>query len=124
MTVSRRVLALISTLALSRESIGHRGGESLELLAGVAVHAEHEHPPLATQLVYPRAVMARHRQDQIGLLHQLARQQPRAMSGEIETPLEAHEIGALGCGCTIPRPGPGRRHLHFETALLQGALEQ
>src|ERR1041384_3030176 len=143
MTVSNRVLALISTLALSRESIGHRGGERLELLAGIAVHAEiaakriahlvaappgvfaeHEHPPLAAQLVDARAVMARHRQDEIRLLHQLAREQPGAMSGQIEAALQAHQVGALGCGCTIPRPRPGRRHLYLEPALLQRALEQ
>src|SRR5882762_7139529 len=117
MTVSRRVLALISTLALSGETVGNRGGECLELLTGVPVHAEvaakriahlvaatarilteHEDAALAAQLVDARAVMARHRQDQIRLLHQLACEQARAMSGEIETPLEAHEVGALGCG--------------------------
>src|SRR5712671_5902269 len=82
MTVSKRVLALISTLALSSETIGHGGGECLELLAGIAVHAEiaakgvahlvtasarvlaqHEDPALAAQLVYARAMMAGHRED-------------------------------------------------------------
>src|SRR5712691_8733682 len=90
MTVSKRVLALISTLALSRESIGYRGRESLELLAGVAVDAEiaakgiahlvaapprvlaqHEDSTLAAQLVHARAMMSRHGQDQIGALDQL-----------------------------------------------------
>src|SRR5207247_2048379 len=40
MTVRRRVLALISTLALSGEAVSHRGREGLELLACVAIDAE------------------------------------------------------------------------------------
>src|SRR2546426_532499 len=60
MTVRRRVLALVSTLALSGEAVGPRGREGLELPAGGAV----------------------------------------------------------------PRTGARRRHRHFETALLERALEQ
>src|SRR5216117_2337295 len=40
MTISNRVLALISTLALGHEPVGDGSREGLELLAGVAVDAE------------------------------------------------------------------------------------
>src|ERR1043165_9458134 len=40
MTVSRRVLALISTLALGGEAVGHGSDERLELLAGIAIDAQ------------------------------------------------------------------------------------
>src|SRR6266545_1406532 len=143
MTVSKRVLALISTLAFSRESIGNRGREGRELLAGVAVHteiaakrvadlvaatagvlAEHEDSALTTQLVHAGAMMARHREDQVGAFDELTRQEACPMSREIEAPLEAHEVGAFGCGCAVPRSRSSRRHGHFDAALLERALEQ
>src|SRR6266550_4256214 len=138
MTVSRRVLALISTLALSGETVGNRGGECLELLTGVPVHAEiaakgiahlvaaaarilteHEDAALAAQLVHTRAVMACHGEDQVGAFDQLTRQEAGAVSREIEAPLEAHEIGAFGGGRAVPGTGAGRRHFDFETAFLE-----
>src|SRR5204863_5028487 len=115
MTVSKRVLALISTLALSREPVGNGGREALQLLAGVAIDAEiaaegvahlvaalagvvaeDEHATFAAQLVHPRAVMACHRQNQVGVLDQLAGQQARAVPRQIEAALQADEIRALG----------------------------
>src|SRR5437870_1923247 len=120
MTVSRRVLALISTLALSRESICHRGREGLELLAGVAIHteiaakgitdfvaaparvlAQHEDSALTAQLVHAGAMMACHGEDQVGAFDQLTRQEACPMSREIEPPLEADEVGAFGRGRAI-----------------------
>src|SRR5438093_3854643 len=102
MTVRRRVLALISTLALSGEAVGHRGREGLELLAGVAidaqvaaeriadlvaalagVFAQDKDLPLAAELVDAGAMMPGHREDQVGALHQLAAQQAGTVTGEI-----------------------------------------
>src|SRR6266550_2939282 len=128
MTVSRRVLALISTLALSGETVGNRGGECLELLTGVPVHAEiaakgiahlvaatarilteHENAALAAQLVHTRAVMTCHGEDQVGAFDQFARQEAGAVSREIEAPLEARAsasadaLNANPCASAIPR---------------------
>src|SRR5713101_7719897 len=104
----RRVLAPISTLTLLHQALDHGGNQGLQLGAGVAVDievaaegvahlglvalapsvlAEHEHPPFPTQLVHPRAVVAGHGEDQVGLLHQLAGEQPRAVSREVEAAL-------------------------------------
>src|SRR5438552_4359754 len=143
MTVRRRVLALISTLALSGEAVSHRGREGLELLACVAIDAEvtaeriadliaalagvfaqHEHLALAAELVDTGAVMPGHREDQVGALHQLAGQQTGAVPGEIEAALQANEVSALGRRRAVPRTRAGRRHAHLETALLERALEQ
>jgi hypothetical protein len=143
MTVSKRVLALISTLALSGESIGYRGREGLELLAGVAVHteiaakrvadlvatfagvfAEHEHFPFAAQLVDSGAMVARHREDEIGVLHQLARQEPGPVPGEIEAALEPDEICPFRCGRAVPGTCPSGTHRDLESPLLQRALEE
>src|SRR2546422_2674129 len=129
MTVSRRVLALISTLALSRESICHRGREGLELLAGVAIHteiaakgitdfvaapphvlAQHEAWAVTAQLVHARAMMACHGEDQVGALDQLTRQEACPMPREIEAPLEADEVGAFGCGRAVPGSRSRRGH--------------
>src|SRR5215510_8713108 len=90
MTVNRRVLALISTLALGHEPVGDRGGEGLELLAGVAIDAEiaaeriadlfaapagvlaeHEDAALAAELVDAGAVVARHGENEVHPLDQL-----------------------------------------------------
>src|SRR5438552_8787438 len=143
MTVRRRVLALISTLALSGEPVGHRGRKGLEFLAGVAVDAEvaakriadlipaaarvfaqHEHLALAAQLVDACAMMPGHRENQVGALDQLARQQTRAMPREIEAPLQADEVRALRSGGAVPRARPGRCDRDLEGALLERALEQ
>jgi hypothetical protein len=91
MTVSKRVLALISTLALGGEAVGHGSDEGFELLAGVAVDAEvaaeriadlvtalprvlaeHEDPSLTAELIDAGAMVACHRQNQIGFLNELA----------------------------------------------------
>src|SRR3954469_24516309 len=115
MTASTRVLALISTLALGGQAVGDRGREGLELLAGVAIDdqiaaeriadfvaalarvlAKDPDLALAAKLVYARAVMAGHGEDQIGVLNQLARQEPRAVTGEIESAFQADQVGAFG----------------------------
>ena len=49
--------------------------------------------------------MARHGEDQVRVFHDLAREQARAMAGEIEAPFERHEVGAFGGR----RPVPGAR---------------
>src|SRR5258705_11538058 len=143
MTVSKRVLALISTLALSDETVGDGGRERLELLAGITIDAEiapegiahlvaalagvlaeHEHATLAPELVDARAMMAGHGENQGGALDQLPRPQAGAVTGQGEPPLEPHQISALGCRRAIPRPRPRRRHRHPHTALGESALEQ
>src|SRR5437870_1359727 len=143
MTVSKRVLALISTLALSRESIGHRGREGLELLARVAVHAEiaakrvadlvatlagvfaeHEHFALAAELVDAGAVVSCHREDEIGLFYELSRQQPGPVPGQIEAALEPDEVGPFGCRRAVPGTRAGGAHRDVEPAVLQRALEE
>src|SRR5438094_2929359 len=104
-TASRRVLALTSTRELFDDPIHRRLDERLEFGACVAVHAEvaaervahlglvtlaagvlpeHEDVPFTAQLVDARPVMARHGEDEVGRLHQLAREQPRAGSRETE----------------------------------------
>src|SRR5207237_742095 len=55
---------------------------------------------------------------------ELPREQTGAVTGEVEPPLEAHEIGAFGRRRAIPSPRSGRRHLHVEPALLERALEE
>src|ERR1041384_7115638 len=143
MTVSRRVLALISTLALGGEAVGHGSDERLELLAGIAidaqvaaervadlvtppsgVFAEDEHSALAAKLVDASAVVPRHRQNEVGLLDELARQQAGAVAREVQSPLESDEVRALGRRCAVPRARAGRRDVDVQPALLQGALEQ
>jgi hypothetical protein len=98
-------------LAFGGQPFRHSGREGLELLARVAVHieiaaervahfiapaarvlAEHEDAPFPTQLVHAGAMMPRHGQNQIGLLDELAGEETRAMSGEIQTALETDEI--------------------------------
>src|SRR2546427_191547 len=143
MTVRSRVLALISTLALRGEAVGHGARQGLELLAGVAIDAEvaakriadliraparvfaqHEHLSPAAQLVDACAMMPGHCEDQIGAVDQLAREQARAMPREVEAPFQADEVRALGSRGTVPRARPGRCHGDLEAVLLERALEQ
>src|SRR6266480_7604499 len=138
MTVSRRVLALISTLAFGGEPVGDGGRELFELKARVTIHfdvpperiadlvgtfavvfAEHEDFALATQLIHARAMVPRHRQNQIGLVDELAGEQPGAMAREIESAFEPDEVGALGDGRPVPRARARGRHLHFQAPVLQ-----
>src|SRR6266550_8400503 len=145
-TANRRVLALISTAGFRDDAI-HRGGdEGGELGRGVAIHlevapegvadlggvaaaarvlAQHEHAAFAPQLVHPGAVVARHRKDEIGLLHDVAREQPGAMAGEIESLLEADEVGTLRHRGAVPRTRAGGGHVDpIDAALAEGALHQ
>src|SRR6266545_5977378 len=143
MTVNSRVLALISTLALGGEPVGHGSGEPLELLTGITVDAQiaakriadfvvapagvfaqDEHASLAAQLVDAGAVMSRHRENQIRLLDQLAREQPGPVPGEIEAAFEPDQIRPFRRRCAIPGARPGGRDRDFEAALLERALEQ
>src|SRR2546427_3319811 len=133
-------------LSLLREALDHGGDQGLQLGAGVAVDvevaaegvaylglvaltppvlAEHEHPPFPAQLVHPRAVVAGHGEDQVGLLHQLTREQARAVSREVEAALQAHQIGSLGGGRAVPRPGTGRGDAHAcHAAFLERAAQE
>src|SRR5205807_3161463 len=125
---SRRALAPISMLPFLHQALHHGRDQALELGAGVAVDVQvttewvahlgvvpfaagvlpqHEHLALTSQLVHPRAVMAGHGEDHVGGFAQLAREQPRAMPGEIEAPLQADEIRAFGSGGAVPRAGAG-----------------
>src|SRR5262245_6589377 len=143
MTVSKRVLALISTLALSGQAVGDRLRECFELLSRIAidrevaaervadfvaalagVFAEHEHLTVAPQLVHPRAMVARHRENQVRLLDQLAREQARAVPREIEAPFQSYEVRAFGRRRAIPGSRARRRHDDLEAAVLERALEQ
>src|SRR6266550_7557466 len=143
MTMSNRVLALISTLALGHEPVGDGSREGLELLAGVAVDAEvaaervahlvaaaarvfaqDEYLALPAQLVHARAMMAGHREDQVRAFDQLAREQAGAMPRQVEPALEPHEVGAFGGRRAVPGAGAGRGNRDLDAALLQGALEQ
>src|SRR6266571_6219057 len=69
-------------------------------------------------------MMAGHGENQVGALDQLPRQEARAMAGEIQAALQANKVGAFGGRGAVPRTGARRRHRHFETALLERALEQ
>src|SRR5438445_429691 len=121
MTARTRVLAPISTLTFGGEPFRDGGREGVELLASVAVHfevstegvthfvatatdilAEDEHASLAAQLVDARAMVPRHRQNQVGLFDELPGEQPRAVTGEVEPPLEPYEVRAFGSGRAIP----------------------
>src|SRR5438477_3406556 len=143
MTARSRVLALISTLTFGGESFRDGGSERLELLAGIAVHfevstegvthfvatatnvlAKDEHVSLAAQLIDARPMVASHRQNQIGLLDELPREQAGAMTGQIEPTLEADEIGAFGGRRAVPGSRSRRRHFHVDPALLERALEE
>src|SRR6185295_16520803 len=146
MMARSRVLAPISTLSLGGQALCRVPHERLELDARVAVDleiaaervadlgvipvapgvlAEHEDATLAAQLVHPGAVVARHREDQVGLLDELARQQAGAVRREIETALQAHEVGALGGGRPVPRARAGRCYLDsLDAAFLQRAQQQ
>src|SRR6266853_1493913 len=145
-TASRRVLALTSTRELFDDTIHGRLEERLELDARVAIHvevaaegvahfglvpltagilAQHEHVTFAAQLVHARSVVPRHREDQVGAVDQLARQEPRPVAREIEPPLESHEIGSLGHRGAVPGPGAGRGDRDpLDAALHESALEQ
>src|SRR5207237_1191220 len=100
MPARSRVLALISTPAFGGQSFRDRGRERFEFLARIAVHfeiptegithfiatatdvlAEHEHASLAAQLIDARPMVASHRQDQIGFLDELPREQTGAVTG-------------------------------------------
>ena len=52
-------------------------------------------PTLAAQLVYARPVMARHGEDNVGLLDEVPREQAGPVTREIEPVLQGHEIGAF-----------------------------
>src|SRR6266571_894477 len=143
---SSRALAPISTLPFLDQPLHGRVDQRLELGDGVAVDlevpaervahlgllpfpaavfAEHEHASLPPQLVDPRAVVAGSLEDQIGPLDDLAREQPRAMAGEIEAALQSHQIRPFRRRGPVPRPRARRFDGHaLETPLLQGALEQ
>src|SRR5438093_6628467 len=143
---SNRALAPISTLPFLDQPLHGRVDERVELADGVAVDlevpaervadlgllpfptavfAEHEHASLPAQLVDPCPVVAGHREDQIGLRDDLARQQPRTMAGEIEAALQSHQIRPFRRRGPVPRPRARRFDGHaLETPLLQGALEQ
>src|SRR5213595_1698774 len=144
-TASSRVLALTSTRELFDDAL-HRGlQQRLELGAGVAIHIEvaaervahlglvpltagiltqHEYVTFAAQLVHPRAVVPGHGEDQLGTVHQLARQEPGPVAREIEPPLESHEISALGNRGAVPGPGASRGYRDsFDPPLHQGPLE-
>src|SRR5437763_3777437 len=146
-TASSRVLALISTAGKLFHDPLHRGvDQGFELDAGVAVDlevapervahlrgvalapgvlAQHKDVALAAQLVHAGAVMARHGEDEIRLLDQLACEQPGAVRREVEPALQAHEIRALRHGRAVPGPRPGGCHLEaVDAALSQGALPQ
>src|SRR5438093_3226633 len=126
-TPSSLVLALISTLGLRDDALHRRRDERLELRAGVAVDvevptkrvahlglvplspgvlAQHEHMPFATELVHTRAVMTRHRENQVGRVHHLAGEQLRAVAREIEPPLEPHQVAAFRHRRTFHAPLP------------------
>src|SRR2546428_695294 len=145
-TASRRVFALTSTRALLDDPIHRRLDERLEFGACVAVHAEvaaervahlglvtlaagvlpeHEDVPFTAQLVDAGPVMARHGEDEVGRLHQLAREQPRAVSREIEPALQPDEVRALGHRGPVPRARPGGRDINpLDGPLGEGALQQ
>src|SRR6266446_2135433 len=145
-TASRRVLALTSTRELFGDAIHGRLEERLELDTRVAIHVEvtaegvahlglvalaagvlsqHEHMTLAAQLVHARPVVPRHGQDEVGVVDELARQEPRPVARQIEPALEAHEVGSLGDRRTIPGPGAGRGDCDsLDRALHQGTIEQ
>src|SRR5256886_16118879 len=121
MTARSRVSAAISAPSSGSEPLRPGGREGFELLASVAVHfevstegvthfvatatdilAEDEHASLAAQLVDARAMVPRHRQNQVGLFDELPGEQPRAVTGEVEPPLEPYEVRAFGSGRATP----------------------
>src|SRR6266705_5513989 len=136
-TANSRVLAPISTLPLPRQPLGDGRAQRLELGAGIAIDvevaaervahfrflafapgvlAQHEHAALAAQLLDARPMMPRHREHQVGALHQLAREQPRAVPRKVESALEPHEIRALRGGRAVPRAGAGRADFDLREA--------
>src|SRR5437660_1861889 len=132
--------------ALGGKALDDRPDQTFQLDAGLAIHvevaaegvahlglvalasgvfAEHEDAPFAAELVDARAVMAGHGEDQVGLLDQLPRQEPGAVTREIESPLEPHEVGALGRGGAVPRARSRRADVHaVQTLFSERALEQ
>src|SRR6266536_3070462 len=94
------------------------------VVAPAGVFAQDEHASLAAQLVDAGAVMSRHRENQIRLLDQLAREQPGPVPGEIEAAFESDQIRPFRRRCAIPGARPGGRDRDFEAALLERALEQ
>src|SRR2546425_9004847 len=86
--------------------VAAEGVAYLRLLAvAPGVFPQHEHASLAAQLVHARAVVACHREDQVGPFDELARQQPRPVSREVEPPLEPHEVRPLRRWRAIPGAG-------------------
>src|SRR2546426_259554 len=136
----------VQTCALPIYPIHRRLDERLEFGACVAVHSEvaaervahlglvtlaagvlpeHEDVPFTAQLVDAGPVMARHGEDEVGRLHQLAREQPRAVSREIEPALQPDEVRALGHRGPVPRARPGGRDIDpLDGPLGEGALQQ
>src|SRR5260370_14221425 len=103
-----RVLAPISMLPFLYQALDHGRDQGLKLGAGVAVDVEvaakgvahlrlvalaapvlpqHEHAPLPAQLTHAAAVVTGHGEDELGFLHQLTGEQPRAVTREAEAAL-------------------------------------
>jgi hypothetical protein len=79
----------------------------------------------ATQLVHAGPVVARHGEDQVRGVDQLAREQPRPVARQIEPALEPDEIRALRRRRAVPGPGArGRDRDPLDPALGERALEQ
>src|SRR5260370_18177107 len=128
-----RVLAPISMLPFLHEALDYGGDQGLKLGAGVAVDVEvaaegvahlglvalaapvlpqHEHPPLPAELIHDGAVGTGHGEDEIGFLHPLPGEQPRAVTREVKAALQAHKISPLGGGPSAPCSRPGRGAAH------------
>src|SRR5881396_2258395 len=137
-TASSRVLALVSTARELFHDPLHCGVEQgFELGARVAVDLEVTSERVAhfglvalaarvpAELVHPRPVVARHGEDEVRVLDQLPGEETRAVRREVETPLQPHEIGALGHGRAVPRSRPRGPHLDaVDAALGEGAVQQ
>src|SRR5260370_19061751 len=103
-----RVLAPISMLPFLHEALDYGRDQGLKLGAGVAVDVEvaaegvahlglvafaapvlpqHEHPPLPADLIHARAVVTGHGEAEIGFLHQLTGEQPRAAPRDVKPAL-------------------------------------
>ena len=65
-------------------------------------------------------VVRSHREDEIGLLHDLAGQLARAVRVEVELALDADEQRAVRCGGAVPGAGAGARRPHVVHAARGG----
>src|SRR5690349_8922193 len=61
-------------------------------------------------------VMRTHHENHIVLLHDLARELPRAVSSEIDAMLERDQYSAVGRGRTVPRARAGARDFEVDEA--------